>query len=194
MRWASPIDSIASAFSLRSPTVYTHFHKTRKAIHKVFVERYIKSQWESPLRAPVKYSEYGLIANATVQKRGGPASSFEETKRFFSGEHWIYYRKSQVVTNRGEMAMYVTAGIPGSVHDFSLFRDSQNQLTKLVTLKPGEPTKLHGDKGYIGFREDSPLQFVMPHKKPARWTLRPRETHENYDLASARVVAENFRG
>jgi hypothetical protein len=43
LRSASPIDSIVSAFGLRSPTLYIHLHKTGKAIHKVRVDRYIKS-------------------------------------------------------------------------------------------------------------------------------------------------------
>jgi hypothetical protein len=60
-----------------------------------------------------------------------------------------------------------------------------------VTSKPGEPTKILADKGYISFRE-SLLQLVTPHKKPADGTLRPREARENYDLASVRVVVENF--
>jgi hypothetical protein len=40
------------------------------------------------------------------------------------------------------MAMYVMPGIPGSVYDLALFRDIQDQLTKLVTCKPGELTKI----------------------------------------------------
>jgi hypothetical protein len=67
-RSASPIDSIASAFGLRPPTLYTHLHRTGKAIYKVLVNRSIKSQWESPLRAPVKYPECGLVVDAMVQK------------------------------------------------------------------------------------------------------------------------------
>jgi hypothetical protein len=76
--------------------------------------------------------------------------------------------------NRKGMAMPITAGIPGLVHDPALFRDTQDQLAKLVRSKPGEPTKILADKGYISFREDSPLQFVTPHKKTANGTLRPR--------------------
>jgi hypothetical protein len=52
---SSPIDLIASAFGLKSPTLHTHLHKTGKAIDEVLVDRYIKSQWESSLRAPVKH-------------------------------------------------------------------------------------------------------------------------------------------
>jgi hypothetical protein len=92
------------------------------------------------------------------------------------------------------MAMHITAGIPGSVHDFALFRDIQDQLTKLVTSKPGEPTKILADNGYISFREDSPLQFATLHKKPDNATLRPREARENCDLASVRVGVETFYG
>jgi hypothetical protein len=63
-----------------------------------------------------------------------------------------------------------------------------------VTCKPGEPTKVFADKGYIGFRDGSPLQLVTPHKKPAHGKLRPREARENYDLVSVRVVVGKFFG
>jgi hypothetical protein len=69
--------------------------------------------------------------------------------------------------------MHITAGILGSVYDLPLFRDTQDQLTKLVTSKPGEPSKILADKESIGFKEDRPLQLVTPYKKPAHGTLRP---------------------
>jgi hypothetical protein len=70
------------------------------------------------------------------------------------------------------MAMHITARILGSVYDLALFRDTQDQLTKLVTSKPGEPTKILADKGFIGFRKYRPLQLVTSHKKPAHGMLR----------------------
>jgi hypothetical protein len=71
------------------------------------------------------------------------------------------------------MVMYITAGTPGSVHDLTLFSDTQNQLTKSVTSKPGEATKILADNRYIGFREDSLVQRATPHQKPAHGMLRP---------------------
>jgi hypothetical protein len=124
LRSTSPIDSIASAFGPRSPTLYTHLDKTGKAIHKVFINRYIKSHWESSLRAPVKYPECRLIVVATVQKRQRPAGFVKEAKRFFSGKHGIYRLKSQVVTSQTGMAMPIMAGVPGPAHDLALFRDT----------------------------------------------------------------------
>jgi hypothetical protein len=94
----------------------------------------------------------------------------------------------------GWNTLYITTGIPGSVHHLGLSRDTQDQLTKLATSKPGEPTKILADKRYIAFREDSPLQLVTPHNKPAHEKLRPREARESYDIASVRVVMENFFG
>jgi hypothetical protein len=90
--------------------------------------------------------------------------------------------------------MHITTGIPGSVHNLALFRDTQDQPAMLVTSKPGKLAKILADKGYIGFREDRSLQLVTPHKKPAHETLIPKETREKYDLASVRVVVENFFG
>jgi hypothetical protein len=63
---------------------------------------------------------------------------------------------------------------------------------KVLTSKPGEPTKILADKGYIGFKKDSPLQLMMPYKKHAHGTLRFREARKNYNLASVPAVVQDF--
>jgi hypothetical protein len=70
------------------------------------------------------YRSYGLAVDATVQKRGRPAASFEEARRYFSEKHWIFYLESRVVTNRQALALHVVTGVPGLVHDLVLFRST----------------------------------------------------------------------
>jgi hypothetical protein len=91
-------------------------------------------------------SDYGLIVDATVQKRGRPAGEFAEVKLFFSGKHHIYCLKSHVVTNREGIVIHAVAGVPGSVHDMRLFKDHQHHLSALIMLHEGEPTKILADK------------------------------------------------
>jgi hypothetical protein len=101
LRSANPIDQIAAHFDLGSPTLYKHFHKLALAVHNRLVTKYITDLWEQPRRVTGSdYRSYGPVVDATVQKRGRPAASFEEAPRYFSENHWIYCLKFQVVTNR----------------------------------------------------------------------------------------------
>jgi hypothetical protein len=152
IRSVNPIDQIAAHFDLRSPTLYKHLHKLALAVHDPLVTKYTTDLWEQPLRVTGSdYRSYGLVVDATVQKRGWPAASFEEVRRYFSGKYPIYCLKSQVVTNRQGLALHVVAGVPGSVHDLAPFRSTVSELEELMARKPNEPTKIHADKGYIGF-------------------------------------------
>jgi hypothetical protein len=82
LRSANPIDQTSAHFDLRSPTLYKHIHKLALAVHGPLVTKYITDLREQPLRVTGSdYRSYGLVVDATVQKRGRPAASFEETRR-----------------------------------------------------------------------------------------------------------------
>jgi hypothetical protein len=167
LRSANLIDQIAAHFDLRSPTLYKHLHKLALVIHNSRIKKFITDLREQPLRVTdSNYRSYVLVVDAMVQKRGRPVASFEEARRYFSGKHWIYCLKSQVVTNRQGLALPVLAGVPGSVHDLALFRSTVTELAELVVSKPNEPTKDFADNGYIRFTDSQILQLMTPYKKP----------------------------
>jgi hypothetical protein len=71
IRLANPIDQIAAHFDLRPPTLYKHLHKLALAVHGPLVTKYITDLREQPLRVSASdYRSYGLVIDATVQKRG----------------------------------------------------------------------------------------------------------------------------
>jgi hypothetical protein len=113
--------------------LYKYLHKLALAVHNRLVTKYIIDLWEQHLRVTGSdYRFYGFITDATVQKRGRPAASFEKAWRYFSGKHWIDCLKSQVVTNRQGLALHIVAGVLGSIHDFALFRSTATELEELV--------------------------------------------------------------
>jgi hypothetical protein len=69
LRSAAPIDTIATAFRIKTPTLYKHLHQLGRTIHPRLVERYIEAQWQAPLSSPKILSDASLIVDATVQKR-----------------------------------------------------------------------------------------------------------------------------
>jgi hypothetical protein len=177
---------MATHFDLRSPMLYKHLHKLSFAVHNPLVTKYMTDLREQPLRVTASdYRSYGLVVHATVQKRGRPAASFEEAQRYFSGKHWIYCLKSQVVTNRQGLALHVVAGVPGSVHDLALFGSTVTELDELVASKPNELTKSLADKGYIGFTDSQILQFMTSYKRPRNGVLSQAQLAANKKLSSA---------
>jgi hypothetical protein len=100
LRSSNPIDEIAVQFQLRPPTLYKHLRKVGQLIHQRLVDEFIKGQWDSPIQgSSISFPVCGLVVDATVQKRGRPCTSFPEARRFFSGKHWIYWLKSQVIAD-----------------------------------------------------------------------------------------------
>jgi hypothetical protein len=195
LRSANPIDQTAAHFDLRSPKLYKHLHKLALAVHDPLVTKYITGLREQPLRVTGSdYRSYGLVVDATVQKPGRPAASFEEARRYFSGKHWIYCLKSQVVTNRQGLELHVVAGLPGSVRDLMLLRLTVTELEELVASKPNEPTKILADNGYTGFTDSQILQSMTLYKKPRNGVLSQAQLAVNTKLGSARVIIENYFG
>jgi hypothetical protein len=115
LRTAATIDLIAGTFHIRPAKLYKILKKTAMEIHGQLAERFITTPSRDRWTAGEKFSDCGLIVDATVQKRGRPAGRFVEAKLFFSGKYHLYCLKLQVVTNREVIAIHVVAGVPGSV-------------------------------------------------------------------------------
>jgi hypothetical protein len=172
-----------------------HLHKLALAVHNRLVAKYITYLREQPLCVTGSdYRSYGLVVDAMVQKREWPAASLEEARRYFSGKHWIYCLKSQVVTNRQGLALHAVAGVPGSVYDLMLFRSTVTELEELVASKPNESTKILADKEYIGFTDSQILQHMTPSKKSRNGVLSQAQLAANNKFGSIRVIIENYFG
>jgi hypothetical protein len=92
LRTATPIDSIAGAFHLRLATLDKTLKKMAMEIHGQLAGRFIATPSRDRWTAGEKFSDCGLIVDATVQKRGRPAGEFAEARLFFSGKYHIYLK------------------------------------------------------------------------------------------------------
>ena len=140
-----------------------------------------------PTRDP--FFECTLIVDATVQEIPRPLGSFEEAKVWFSGKHGMYCIKTQVTINRAGMAVHIVSGIPGSVHDVIVLKNSLPEIDDYLSQFPNDPHKILADKGYIS--EDLKERLITPHKGN-------RLTHEqmlfNEKLSKVRIKVENYFG
>ena len=119
----------------------------------------------------------GHVIDCTVVQIKHPHVSFNEAKIWFSGKHYIYCVKKEVIVNAATgTAALVSAGRPGSVHDLTIMRGNADAINRLV----GESVIL-GDKGYRGGRPSVPNLYVV-------------EDADNDAVRTKRVVVECFFG
>jgi hypothetical protein len=176
---------------LRPDTLHRHLIEVAEVTHDILVGKYIDDQAAAPLPVHSELPGCGLVVDATVHNRGRPCIPFEDAKQYFSGKHRIYCLKSQVITNRDGVAVHVVAGVHGSMHDFRLFCENLPAVEQLVAMHPGEPTAIMADMGDTNSRT---LRLVTPHRQPPQGRLSHQEIRENREIASNRVIVENFFG
>lgn len=93
--------------------------------------------------------ECGYIVDATVQRILVPAGDFAgKKKKWFSGKHYCYCLKSQVITDMKCAAIMVNSGYYGSKHDIAVFRETIEEWRNIAKLHPKTPAKILADKGY----------------------------------------------
>lgn len=62
--------------------------------------------------------------DVTFQSIWTPLGTYEERKRYYSGKHKQYGLKSQCIHDRTGKLIHCISGIPGSVHDLTIARES----------------------------------------------------------------------
>ena len=134
--------------------------------------------------------ECGYIIDATVQRIQVPAGDFTQKKKWFSGKHYCYCLKSQVITDMKGAAIMVSSGYYGSMHDLALFRETTEEWRRIALLHPKIPAKILGDKGYQANDIDC---LVTPIKGSADKLTR-QDNAFNERIGKTRIVVENFFG
>ena len=99
----------------------------------------------------------GHVIDCTVVQIKHPHVDFNEAKVWFSGKHFVYCVKKEVVVNAATgTAALVSAGRPGSVHDLTVMRANADAINRLVG-----GSVLLADKGYRGGRPAVPTLYVV---------------------------------
>lgn len=92
-----------------SPLLYAHFVENAEA------------------RIPAEeddFPEARYVMDVTFQPIWTPLGTYEERKRYYSGKHKQYGLKSQCIHDRTGKLVHCISGIPRSVHDLTIARDS----------------------------------------------------------------------
>ena len=137
------------------------------------------------------FPECGYIVDATVQPIEVGHRSHESIKDLFSGKHWIYCIKSQVIVTLEGLAVHIVTDIAGGVHDKRIFDDNLKDFREQVLqYHTNDPAKIMGDKGYQD--QSSPI-LVTPYKGDIN-SLDDEQLEFNQKLGKIRVIVENYFG
>lgn len=183
---------IRSVFHIPESSFETILNKYLPLLCQSLVENFINKPKEScSIPYDQKFPNCGYIVDARVQEIYVPSRSFELAKKFFSGKHYCYCLKSQVIVTLKGQAVHVVTSINGSVHDKKVFDDSlQDFNDSVIKFHQGEPSKIIGDKGY----QDNNSDILITPFKGSAGDLNHDQMKYNHELGKVRIIVENFFG
>jgi hypothetical protein len=127
-----------------------------------------------------------LIIDATENQIERPKY---EQEKYYSGKKKRHTLKTEIrVTKKGRI-MHVSDTVHGTVHDFKLWKDSQ----QIPSEKIPPETHVLADSGYQGI-QDIHKDSEIPKKKPKNGELTKDEKDRNTALSKVRVIVENILG
>jgi DDE superfamily endonuclease/Helix-turn-helix of DDE superfamily endonuclease len=132
------------------------------------------------------YPAVRLVIDSKEQRIYRPSGGHERQKPFYSGKKKAHTLKTQVGVRPDGLIESVTPGMPGSINDVRLLRESG----LLDRLGEGEAAMM--DKGYEGAGKGyEGVPIVMPKKDRKVRPLTDQQKEENRRISRYRVVVEH---
>lgn len=129
------LESLKPIFQIEPSTFENIIGKILDIAAPAFEAEFISKVANScEIDAPNDFPECGFIVDATVQKINQPALDYKIAGKYFSGKHFIYCLKSQVIINIHGLAMHIVSPIEGSEHDKSIFDNNIDDFFEKVPL------------------------------------------------------------
>jgi len=166
-------------------------------------------KWWSRRERPVplagtNWPHAALLIDTTTVQAFRPIGPFEEAKIYWDGAHKIYGLKVEVAVqaHAPHYCLFTTRHVPGSVHDYKVFKDNYQRYLEFLHKTPGEQHQLPqdqqhrlwaviADKAYVGPAADTPdVRRIVPHKNPHIVA----EQQWNQAVGRIRVKVEHFFG
>ena len=164
---------------------------------------FVTPQRPRPL-SDTPFPHVALLVDAHTTPCYRPKASFDEAKIYYDAKNKMYGLKTEVAVSAQapHYCTHVSSYVPGSVHDFELFKQGYERYLSYLLKLPAEHAALVGDqgdrywallcdKGYIGPDAASPdVRRICPVKDP--------QNHHDRTLnilkARYRVMIECFFG
>lgn len=182
------LESLKPIFHAEPCTLQSIITKNLHSVRPILEEEFIKKKLYSSLIIPTSsdFPDCYFIVDATVQEINRPYYEFEEAAKYFSGKHFIYCLKTQVIINLKGLAIDIVTSIPGSEHDKSIFDKNINFFKGKITSN----FEILADKGY----QDSGSDLLVTPVKGNFYSLNPEQLTYNEKLGKIRILIENYFG
>ena len=142
---------VAAVISTRS-----HIVETVKNIAQLFYNNLVGGTVGYNGEVDEVVPEPSLVVDCTVCEIHRPKQPFDAAKVFFSGKHFFYALKKEVMVNiRSGTAAVISKAYPGSVHDIIILREHAGSINRLLGRR-----SLLADLGYRGAERDVPTIIV----------------------------------
>jgi hypothetical protein len=186
----------------------TQLEENIKQIRPVLKAALIQKWFDSPQRpcplSDTPFPHVALLVDAHTTPCYCPKAPFDEAKIYFDGKNRIYGLKTEVAVSvqAPHYCMHVSNSVPGSVHNFELFKQGYERYLPYLLKLPAKHVALVGDqnnhywallcdKGYIGPDDASPdVRWICSVKNP--------QSHNDHIMnnlkAQKRVMVECFFG
>lgn len=159
------------------------------------------------LRACDAFQKFPSVLCATdvvFQDANRPPGNIQEAMPYYSKKHGAYGYKTEISVLANGQAVFCSRHEGGATPDVSVYRKNIRAHKTLLT-KTEDEKELEDhvqdadrwedmlDKGYTGL-ETNNIRAIIPKKKPPRGRLTSSEKRRNLDIASGRVIVENYFG
>lgn len=185
-------DEAGFFFGVDKATANRWVHKYSKVL-----ESTLKKMLLLPSRKPEKISKQlkdmkenneEIFIDGTERPTRRPKNK-DIQKANYSGKKKRHTVKNLVITNRKKEILFLSNTVQGSMHDFSLMKE-----TVVKKYLPSE-MKIYVDTGFLGFQKLSPdLNIFMPKKKPKFRKLFQYEKNQNRKISKLRILVEHAIG
>ena len=187
-------------FGIKMTYAHQVILSTIEKTYKILLLKYVR--WISVSQ---RITEYNIILpdgptllgslDATVQPINRPKV---DQQLYYSGKHKQHCMKTQALVSPTGLLIHFSESVPGSVHDFTLFKNSNLKLlieqenAYYQGLFNSNCTTL-ADAGYQGLTNLVPGS-IPPHKKPRNGNLSDQQKEFNKKTSHRRILVENYFG
>lgn len=183
------LESLKAIFHIEPSTLENMIQRNLKIVRPILQDEFIEKQKMKSLLidSPQDFPDAKFIVDATVQKINKPSIDWNECCSFFSGKHFIYCLKNQVIVNLKGIAVNVVSGVKGAEHDKSIFDRTIDYFKNSLT---DQDFKIIGDKGY----QEAGSKILLTPVKGNVNLLSRRDLQYNEKLGKIRILVENYFG
>jgi hypothetical protein len=208
-------DVPASSYEIKAPTFEKMVIKFLGLLSPFLYERYVdhaEREWTMRKvvlsgRAFNHFPAARYAVDVTFQQANMPSGSQQERASYYSAKHKLHGYKTEVSVIPTGLAINCSRHFKGCTADITIFRKNEDFHVAAVVKNPSDedlndddPLRdeypgswaILADKGYQGLADSN--RAIIPKRRRPSTPLTPQEEDDNGDIASDRVVVENYFG